>query len=475
MDATPGETTPEATVDAAWQYVLAQSGPVAVKWLRGAKPLALSDSYLIVATASDFAKQRLEDRLRADVEEALSDYFVRPMTLVVSVQPGLELNLGRAISDDDASDDDALDDPPKPPALTLVKSDTPRPPIQNHFNPRYTFDNFVIGPSNRFAHAAAEAVAESPGTAYNPLLIYGPSGLGKTHLLHAIGHYLQEYYPDLRVRYVSTEEMTNAFINAVADRKMAQFRADFRDLDVLLLDDIQFLENKDQTQEEFFHTFNTLHNASKQIVMTCDRPPKALQLLEIRLRSRFEWGLITDMQPADLETRIAILRRKALAEHLQVPQDVLELIAERIQTNIRELEGALLKVTAYATLNRTTPDREMADALLADIVPDPELNRITPQLIIAETAKYFGVTPEEILSSSRTQQLVAARQIAMYLTRDLADLSWPKIGQEFGGRDHTTAMHAYRKIKELMRERRSTYTQVTDVMDRVKKAQHAPA
>ncbi|MCL1841502.1 MAG: chromosomal replication initiator protein DnaA [Propionibacteriaceae bacterium] len=470
MDATPAETNSEAAAQAAWDYVLSQSGPIAAKWLRTAKPLALSDAYLIVATASDFAKQRLEDRLRADVEDALSDFCVKPMTLVVSVQPGLELNLGREISDDDANTD-TLDEPPQPPALAPRDNTDSRPPIQNHFNPRYTFDNFVIGPSNRFAHAAAEAVAESPGTAYNPLLIYGPSGLGKTHLLHAIGHYLEEYYPTLRVRYVSTEEMTNAFINAVADRKMAQFRADFRDLDVLLLDDIQFLENKDQTQEEFFHTFNTLHNASKQIVMTCDRPPKALELLEIRLRSRFEWGLITDMQPADLETRTAILRRKAAAEHLQVPQDVLELIAERIQTNIRELEGALLKVTAYATLNRTTPDREMAETLLADIVPDPDLNRITPATIIDETAKYFGVAPEAIVGTSRTQQLVAARQIAMYLTRDMTDLSWPKIGQEFGGRDHTTAMHAYRKIKELMRERRSTYTQVVEVMERVKKAQ----
>ena len=469
MDSTPGQAAPEATVDSAWDYVLTQSGPIAAKWLRSAKPLAMSDSYVIVATASDFAKQRLEDRLRADVEEALSDFFMRPMTLVVSVQPGLELNLGRALDDDTA--DEPLAEPPQPPARAPQPATVAQPPIQNHFNPRYTFDNFVIGPSNRFAHAAAEAVAESPGTSYNPLLIYGPSGLGKTHLLHAIGHYLEEYYPHLRVRYVSTEEMTNAFINAVADRRMPQFRADYRDLDVLLLDDIQFLENKDQTQEEFFHTFNTLHNASKQIVMTCDRPPKALQLLEIRLRSRFEWGLITDMQPADLETRTAILRRKAAAEHLQVPQDVLELIAERIQTNIRELEGALLKVTAYATLNRTEPDREMADALLADIVPNPELNRITPATIIGETAAYFGVTPEEIIGTSRTQQLVAARQIAMYLTRDMADLSWPKIGQEFGGRDHTTAMHAYRKIKELMRERRSTYTQVIEVMERVKKAQ----
>ncbi|MCL2317322.1 MAG: chromosomal replication initiator protein DnaA [Actinomycetia bacterium] len=460
----------DAALSEAWEHVIACSGPIAAKWLRAAKPIAMSDAYVIVATPSDFHKQRLEDRLRPDVEDALSDFFVKPMKLVVSVEPGFELNLGRGLDDSEP----APDEPAAPP--TPTRAATPVTPsavaiAETRLNPRYTFENFVIGPSNRFAHAAAEAVAESPGKAYNPLLIYGPSGLGKTHLLHAIGHYVIAYYPQLTVRYVSTEEMTNAFINAISDKKMAEFRSTYRDLDVLLLDDIQFLESKIGTQEEFFHTFNTLHNASKQIVMTCDRPPKALEQLEMRLRSRFEWGLITDMQPADLETRIAILVRKSATERLQVPQDVLELIAEKIPTNIRELEGALLKVTAYASLNRTTPDRDMAESLLRDLVPDETQTQITAATIIAETAAFFGLTPDDIIGTSRTQQLVNARQIAMYLTRTLADLSWPRIGQEFGGRDHTTAMHAYRKIKELMRERRSTYDQVSNVTARIKQAQ----
>ena len=470
----PAEPSSDAELAAAWEFVLSQSGPVAVKWLRSARPLAMSDAYVIVATPSDFAKQRLEERLRPDVEDALSDYFVRPMKLVVSVEPDMELNLGRGLSDDDDSADVEPDEPPAVPVRPVTKpapSTPSAPPPITRLNPRYTFENFVIGPSNRFAHAAAEAVAESPGKAYNPLLIHGPSGLGKTHLLHAIGHYLLEYYPLLRIRYVSTEEMTNDFINAISAKSMPAFRATYRDLDVLLLDDIQFLESKIGTQEEFFHTFNTLHNASKQIVMTCDRPPKALEQLEMRLRSRFEWGLITDMQPADLETRIAILRRKAATERLQVPQDVLELIAERITTNIRELEGALLKVTPYASLNRVTPTKDLASALLEDFVPDPAQARITPTMIIEETARYFGLSPDDILGASRTQQLVTARQIAMYLTRTLADLSWPKIGSEFGGRDHTTAMHAYKKIKDLMRERHSIYNQVTDVTARIKQAQ----
>jgi len=476
MDEPSAEAVGEARLAQAWAHVLAESGPVASKWLRAATPLAMSDAYVIVATPSDFAKQRLEERLRPDVEEALSDFYGRPLKLVVSVEPGHELNLGRALGGDEPDDYDEPDEPPTPP----VSAPPPARPapvdpavatVASKLNPRYTFENFVVGPSNHFAQAAAEAVAGQPGKSYNPLLIYGASGLGKTHLLHAIGHYLAQYYPHLKVKYVSTEEMTNDFINAIGENRMPAFRAAYRDLDALLIDDIQFLESKIQTQEEFFHTFNTLHNASKQIVMTCDRPPKALEQLEPRLRSRFEWGLITDMQPADFETRVAILLRKAASERLQVPQDVLELIATKITTNIRELEGALLKVTAFASLNRTVPTKEMTEILIEDFAPDGEEVRITPAMIIAETARYFGLSPEEITGTSRTQQLVAARQIAMYLTRTMVDLSWPKIGQEFGGRDHTTAMHAYRKIKDLMRERRSTYNQVTEVTARIKQAQ----
>ena len=471
MDEPTADATSQQALAQAWGHVMHEAGPVAAKWLRSAVPLAMSDSYVIVATPSDFAKQRLEERLRPDVEEALSDFFNRPLKLVVSVEPGHELNLGRGLSEEDEADSGA--EPTPPPARSGPPAGA-RPVPPPTLNPRYTFENFVIGPSNSFAHAAAEAVAEQPGRSYNPLMIYGASGLGKTHLLHAIGHYLVQYYPHLHVRYVSTEEMTNDFINAISDNRMPAFRAAYRELDVLLIDDIQFLESKIQTQEEFFHTFNALHNNSKQIVLTCDRPPKALEQLEPRLRSRFEWGLITDMQPADLETRIAILRRKATTEHLQVPQDVLELIGEKISTNIRELEGALLKVAAFASLNRIVPDKETAETLITDLIPDGGDTRITPQMIINETARYFGLAPDEITGTSRTHQLVAARQIAMYLTRTLADLSWPKIGQEFGGRDHTTAMHAYKKIKDLMRERPSTYRQVDEVTTRIKQAQQRP-
>ncbi len=344
----------------------------------------------------------------------------------------------------------------------------PRKEIDARLNPKYTFETFVIGSSNRFAHAAAVAVAENPGKSYNPLTIYGESGLGKTHLLHAIGRYARDYFERVRVRYVSTEELTNDFINAISQNKGAEFRRRYRDVDVLLIDDIQFLEGKEQTQEEFFHTFNTLHNAQKQIVMTSDRPPKNLENLEPRLRSRFGWGLITDIQPPDLETRIAILRKKAAQERLVAGPDVLEFIASRIQTNIRELEGALIRVTAFASLNRQQVDLALAEVVLKDLIPEGGEAQITSGMIMAQTAAYFDLTIEDLCGQSRTHVLVTARQIAMYLCRELTDLSLPKIGQQFGGRDHTTVMHAERKIKNLMSERRSLYNQVTELTNRIK-------
>ena len=344
----------------------------------------------------------------------------------------------------------------------------PRKEIDARLNPKYTFETFVIGSSNRFAHAAAVAVAENPGKSYNPLTIYGESGLGKTHLLHAIGRYARDYFERVRVRYVSTEELTNDFINAISQNKGAEFRRRYRDVDVLLIDDIQFLEGKEQTQEEFFHTFNTLHNAQKQIVMTSDRPPKNLENLEPRLRSRFGWGLITDIQPPDLETRIAILRKKAAQERLVAGPDVLEFIASRIQTNIRELEGALIRVTAFASLNRQQVDLALAEVVLKDLIPEGGETQITSGMIMAQTAAYFDLTIEDLCGQSRTHVLVTARQIAMYLCRELTDLSLPKIGQQFGGRDHTTVMHAERKIKNLMSERRSLYNQVTELTNRIK-------
>ncbi|CAM5497010.1 Chromosomal replication initiator protein DnaA OS=Streptomyces aurantiogriseus OX=66870 GN=dnaA PE=3 SV=1 [Streptomyces aurantiogriseus] len=337
-------------------------------------------------------------------------------------------------------------------------------------NPKYLFDTFVIGASNRFAHAAAVAVAEAPAKAYNPLFIYGESGLGKTHLLHAIGHYARSLYPGTRVRYVSSEEFTNEFINSIRDGKGDSFRKRYREMDILLVDDIQFLADKESTQEEFFHTFNTLHNANKQIVLSSDRPPKQLVTLEDRLRNRFEWGLITDVQPPELETRIAILRKKAVQEQLNAPPEVLEFIASRISRNIRELEGALIRVTAFASLNRQPVDLGLTEIVLKDLIPGGEDSapEITSTAIMSATADYFGLTVEDLCGSSRGRQLVTARQIAMYLCRELTDLSLPKIGALFGGRDHTTVMHADRKIRNLMAERRSIYNQVTELTNRIK-------
>ncbi len=341
-------------------------------------------------------------------------------------------------------------------------------PTQARLNPKYTFETFVIGSSNRFAHAAAVAVAEAPAKAYNPLFVYGDSGLGKTHLLHAIGHYAQSLYHGVKVRYVSSEEFTNDFINMIRDGKQDGFRRRYRDVDVLLVDDIQFLENKEGTQEEFFHTFNTLHNASKQIVISSDRAPKRLVTLEDRLRSRFEWGLITDVQPPELETRIAILRKKAVQEGLNAPPEALEYIASRISTNIRELEGALIRVTAFASLNRQSVDLQLAEIVLKDLIPEAQGPEITAATIMGQTASYFGLSIDDLCGTSRSRVLVTARQIAMYLCRELTDLSLPKIGQQFGGRDHTTVMHADRKIRNLMAERRSIYNQVTELTNRIK-------
>ncbi|AIR99372.1 Chromosomal replication initiator protein DnaA [Streptomyces glaucescens] len=337
-------------------------------------------------------------------------------------------------------------------------------------NPKYLFDTFVIGASNRFAHAAAVAVAEAPAKAYNPLFIYGESGLGKTHLLHAIGHYARSLYPGTRVRYVSSEEFTNEFINSIRDGKGDSFRKRYREMDILLVDDIQFLADKESTQEEFFHTFNTLHNANKQIVLSSDRPPKQLVTLEDRLRNRFEWGLITDVQPPELETRIAILRKKAVQEQLNAPPEVLEFIASRISRNIRELEGALIRVTAFASLNRQPVDLGLTEIVLKDLIPGGEDSapEITSTAIMGATADYFGLTVEDLCGTSRGRALVTARQIAMYLCRELTDLSLPKIGALFGGRDHTTVMHADRKIRNLMAERRSIYNQVTELTNRIK-------
>ncbi|MGW0180027.1 chromosomal replication initiator protein DnaA [Nocardia sp. NPDC003345] len=334
-------------------------------------------------------------------------------------------------------------------------------------NAKYTFETFVIGASNRFAHAAAVAIAEAPARAYNPLFVWGASGLGKTHLLHAAGHYAQRLFPGMRVKYVSTEEFTNDFINSLRDDRKVAFKRRYRETDILLVDDIQFIEGKEGIQEEFFHTFNTLHNANKQIVVSSDRPPKQLATLEERLRTRFEWGLITDVQPPELETRIAILRKKARMDRLDVPHDVLELIASRVERNIRELEGALIRVTAFASLNGQPLDQSVAEVVLRDLMPESQDVEITASTIMGVTAEYFNTSMEELTGPGKARPLAQARQIAMYLCRELTDLSLPKIGQAFG-RDHTTVMYAEKKVRKEMSERRRVYDQVQELTARIK-------
>jgi chromosomal replication initiator protein len=463
MSEVPSPQPPHADLAALWEHVTANSETATRGWVSAIIPVAMHDSLLIVAVANDFTRDRVESRLRASIESQLTDYLGTPTRLAITVDPNL--------SEEPVVDYEEIEAAPvEPEPVTAVPARVQRNAFPDRLNPKYSFESFVIGSSNRFAHAAAVAVAEAPGKAYNPLMIYGDSGLGKTHLLHAVGHYIRNYYDRVRVKYVSTEELTNDFINSISENRTAEFRRQYRDIDVLLVDDIQFLESKIQTQEEFFHTFNTLHTAQKQIVLTSDRPPKALEALEPRLRSRFEWGLMTDIQPPDLETRIAILRKKAAAERLTAGPDVLEFIASRIKTNIRELEGALIRVTAFASLNRQEVDLSLAEIVLRDLIPEGGETQISSSAIMTHVADYFAVTVDELCGQSRTHVLVTARQIAMYLCRELTDLSLPKIGQLFGGRDHTTVMHADRKIRQLLRERRSVFNQVAEITTRIKQS-----
>jgi chromosomal replication initiator protein len=463
----------------AWQQIVEDLQPNQRAWLRPSVPMTLHENTAIIAVPNDFTRNQLEGRLRNHIEDALTEGFGREIRMLVTVNPALEAEAQPQI--DESTDGSvalstniqAAYEPPAPVAIEPhepVGAGGERRPsaLETRLNPKYTFETFVIGSSNRFPHAAAVAVAEAPGKAYNPLLVYGESGLGKTHLLHAIGHYVRSLYSNAKVRYVSSEEFTNEFINAIRDDRQDRFKRRYRDVDVLLIDDIQFLEGKTQTQEEFFHTFNTLHNANKQIVLTSDRAPKRLEALEDRLRNRFEWGLITDVQPPDLETRIAILRKKAAMDRLTAPPDVLEFIASKIQTNIRELEGALIRVTAFANLNRQEVDMTLAEIVLKDLIPEGGEPEITHALIIAQTAAYFGVSLEDLTGPSRGRHLVMARQIGMYLCRELTSMSLPQIGREFGGRDHTTVMYADRKIRQLLAERRAVFNQVSELTNRVK-------
>lgn len=454
-------------------------------------PKHLEDNVLTIATHDDFICTYVTSHLMPYITSALSAVTNASMKLQVTVDPSLA-ELHSAESTDELADstfartttvttglEEASEKSfsiPTPSNVVDVR-DSVRPyvPVQdtssdnNHrLNSKYTFDTFVIGSSNRFAHAAAVGVAEQPAKAYNPMFIYGDSGLGKTHLLHAIGHYTRTLYAGTRVRYVSSEEFTNDFINSIKSNKGESFKARYRNVDVLLVDDIQYLAGKEGSQEEFFHTFNTLHNDNKQIVVTSDLPPKQLLNFEDRLRSRFEWGLITDIQPPDLETRIAILSKKAATENIQVDPQVLEFIASRISTNIRELEGALIRVSAFANLNGSPVTVPLAEMVLRDLLANQHGPTITTKMIMEQTADYFGITIEELCSKARTNPLVHARQISMYLCRDLTDDSLPTIGKHFGGRDHTTVMHAQKKITQEMAAKPDVYDQVTRLTSLIK-------
>jgi chromosomal replication initiator protein len=426
------------------------------------EPKGVMAGTLYLEVPNDLTRGMLEQRIRLPLLNAISalseDQSVSNFAIVVN--PDIA--------------QDYLEQTVEPAEQPYIEQQVNPSPVDSgrrsdsRLNPKYSFDNFVIGGSNRFAHAAAVAVAEAPAKAYNPLFIYGESGLGKTHLLHAIGHYAESLYPGIRIRYVSSEEFTNDFINSIANNRASVFQSRYREIDILLIDDIQFLQGKDSTQEAFFHTFNTLHDHNKQVVITSDLPPKHLTGFEDRMRSRFEWGLITDVQAPDLETRIAILRKKAQSERLQVPDDILEYMASKVSSNIRELEGTLIRVTAFSSLNKTPVDLSLVQTVLKDLITLDEDNVIAPVDIINHTAEYFKLTVDDLYGSSRSQAVATARQIAMYLCRELTNLSLPKIGQLFGNRDHTTVMYANKKISELMKERRSIYNQVTELTSRIK-------
>ncbi|GAB3312470.1 chromosomal replication initiator protein DnaA [Epidermidibacterium keratini] len=489
--------------------------------LRLTKPVGLMNNTAVVAAPDTYTQTMIETKLRPLLGKALSQILGHSVQIAVTVDPAMREAQPVAV-DSEAAGDSAPDRTTLLPPLRSeqtggddLETDTefdeldelpphdvhpepdddepeiiptlPSSPNGTHaatigtrltapgrLNPKYTFENFVRGPSNRLAFAAASAVAEAPAKAYNPLFIYGGSGLGKTHLLHAIGNYAYQVFPDIKVLYVSSEEFTNDFINAIANIRggagdqRERFRRRYRDVDILMIDDIQFLERAEQTQEEFFHTFNTLHNANKQIVITSDRTPKELTTLEDRLRSRFVSGLTPDIQTPDLETRLAILRRKANQEGFSIAPEVLELIATRIQSNIRELEGALIRVSAFANLNDQGMDRTAAEHVLKDLIPDNSERTISATLIMQEVAQYFEVSLDELCGKSRSKALVMPRQIAMYLCRELTDLSLPRIGASFGGKDHTTVMHAYKKVAGEMKEKRHVYNQVAELTTLIK-------
>ena len=439
-------------------------------WFQGVHALDCSDDTLVLGVPSSVAVERIRTSylgLLTDAAQALTG-VPHAMELMVATAP-------RQIDElpydaDPVPAAEPLDERARAGDADTTSAGTGTNPWPTHqLNPRYTFDQFVIGASNRFAHAAALSVAESPARSYNPLFIYGPAGLGKTHLLHAIGHHVRELFSSKRIRYVSTETMMNEFVDAMRSKGMPNFKRRYREVDVLLVDDIQFLERTEMLQEEFFYTFNDLHGRGSQIVISSDRPPKSIATIEDRLRSRFEWGLITDIQPPEFETRLAILRKKAEAEHLEgIPDAVLAFIADNVVDNVRELEGSLIRVAAYSSLHRVPLTDDVAKQVLADLLPAARPRIITPVVILEETAKMFGWTIDDLCGKSRRRPLVTARQIGMYVFRELTDYSYPKIAEEFGGRDHTTVMHACEKIRGQMAEKRVVFEQVNDLINRIK-------
>lgn len=431
--------------------------PQLMGFLNLAVPRGVMAGTIYLEVPNELTRSMLEQRVRLPLLAAIADTADGDVgSFAIVVNPAIDTEPIPVVESGGAQEEE--------PAPAPRRGDT-------RLNPKYNFDNFVIGGSNRFAHAAAVAVAEAPAKAYNPLFIYGDSGLGKTHLLHAIGHYAENLYQGIQVRYVNSEDFTNDFINAIQTNTVAAFNKRYREVDILLIDDIQFLQGKEQTQEAFFHTFNTLHDHNKQVVITSDVQPRFLTGFEDRMRSRFEWGLLTDVQAPDLETRIAILRKKAQSERFQVDNEILEFMASKVSSNIRELEGILIRVTAFANLNRSAVDMDLVQTVLKDVIAISEDSVISPAEIINQTADYFKLPVEDIYGSSRAHAVAIARQIAMYLCREMTDLSLPKIGQLFGNRDHTTVMYANKKITTLMKERRSIYNQVTELTTRIRQSQ----
>jgi chromosomal replication initiator protein len=425
-------------------------------WFGRAKALGIEGTTFVLGVPNPYAKEQIETR------------YLEPLTETLESAGGTKLDVILLAGDSfSATEEEEFQEQPPVQSQTQTQETSAATNAPGGFHPKYAFDSFVIGSSNRFAHAAALAVAEGPAEAYNPLFIYGGAGLGKTHLLHAIGRYVGECHPGLRACYVTTEQFMNEFILALQRRTITEFHRRYRAVDLLMVDDIQFLEGKERTQEEFFHTFNALHPHS-QIVITSDRLPKKISTLEERLRTRFEWGLITDIQPPDLETRIAILQTKAETDGLAVSPEIMDYIASRIQTNIRELEGALIRVAAYASLTNSEPTLELAQGVLQSLLPNAAESRVTSDLVIAVAAEYYDITADEIRSSNRSRPLVNARQMAMYLCRELTDLSLPEIGRRFGGRDHSTVLHANNKIRTQMQERESSFEQVRELTTRVR-------